>query len=136
MTDTTFNLNLADDLGGALLVDDPVTTSSSTPSGLSFTNNSADYGGAVSLLYVDSVMSASTLEDNYAGTGGGAFHIFFSGTFAGDLLTVEGNDAGSVGGALFAGSGESTDPVTSTIIEGSSFVDEQLWIIRWWFGLS
>ncbi|MEC8381212.1 MAG: MopE-related protein [Myxococcota bacterium] len=121
LNDTTFNLNQADDLGGAILVDAPNATSTFSASSISLTNNTSDYGGAMSLLYVDSVVTSSTFDGNLADTGGGALHVY-SGSFAGDLLTVENNDAGSVGGAVFIGSGYSTDPVTTSSILDSAFV--------------
>ena len=65
-----------------------------------------------------------------ADTAGGAIYIF-SGSFAGDLLTVENNDAGSVGGAHLSGGLD--DPVTTSIIEDSA-CGEQLWSLWWRIG--
>ena len=121
LSDSLFHFNLSTDLGGAIMVDSPVVTSSFSASNLEFIENSADYGGAVSLLYVDSVLINILLNGNYAASAGGGFHVF-SGSFDGEQLSIEDNVAGAIGGAMFIGAGNSYDPPTSSIVTDSTII--------------
>ena len=80
--------------------------SDATISDSSFTGNSAEFGGAISILLGDLKLINSVFNNNVATFGGGAINIsVIGGTTTLTNVTINGNSAKNNGGGIFANRG-------------------------------
>ena len=102
---------------------------------VSFKNNTADLGGAISLRLGSSLVAtqgATLFEYNNAMTHGGALHLNQAGSVTLDNCIIRGNEASHSGAAIYATKGEYLTEIyiTSTTFERNFAGEQALFLIE------
>ena len=122
---TVFTGNTSGNMGGALYISATASDRRSTTlSGVTFTGNSAKYGGAAVFIGSDTTIENCIAENNTASVHGGAYYVNHLSDGTGAIVTmtggsVSGNSATGEAGGLFA------DLNCSISITGTTFAENE-----------